>query len=471
MEIDAVTNTDPKIAPPKTPETKSEQLGSAPLGKLYLNFALPMSLAMLVHGLNNIVDTYFVTRFVGADAIAGVSISFPIQMVIYALAGMVGSGASTLVSQRLGANDKDGARAIASGAVLLSALIAFTFTVVVLLALPALMAVMKVNATHAPYVVAYLKPFVWGAVLVFFLSLCSDLLRAQGRVKPMMAMILLSAIGNIILDAILILGLDFGVEGAAYATLLSQAASLLLGISCFYFFKGELHLSHFRFSLSSTISKKITALGAPLLLSYFGTSLTFAFINASIAYSSHPEKDIMIAAYGVLGRLYIFIVLPLLALGNAIQTLVAYNFGAKLFPRVRTAATMGAGIAFSYLAVVVGLIATFSHEIMGLFSQDPVLIDAGAEIARIYFIGLPLAAINLTMLATFQGIGKPRLAMLLSLYRTYGLFLPLIFIFPGVWTIKHIWFAAPASEVITVTTMIIVLFFNRQKIFPQKMAI
>ncbi len=441
------------------------------MGKLYITFALPLAMAMVMHGLNNIVDTYFVTRFIGADAIAGVSISFPIQMIVYALAGMVGSGASTLVSQRLGANDRASARQIASSAALLSILVAMTFSAIILLSLPTLVTIMKVNATHAPYVFAYLKPFVWGAVLVFLLTLSSDLLRSEGRVKPMLAMILVAAVGNVILDVVLILGLGFGVEGAAYATLLSQAASLFLGMACFYFSKGELHLSHFRFHFSLAIFHRITSIGAPLLLSYFGTALTFAFINASIAYSSHADKDVMIAAYGVLGRMYIFIILPLLALGNAVQTLVAYNYGAKLYPRVRTAASMGAGIAFTYLATVVGLIIGFSEEIMGIFSQDPILIRAGADIAQIYFVGLPLAALNLTMLATLQGLGKPRHAMMLSLFRTYGLFLPLIFILPSIWTIKHIWFAAPISEVITVTTMVVVLYAYRKTIFPAKGAV
>ncbi len=459
-------------APPHPSESKrtsstdkSAQLGTAPIGKLYLGFALPMAIGMLIHGLNNIVDTYFVTRFLGANAIAGVSISFPIQMAIYAFAGMIGSGASTLVSQCLGAKKIAEAHKFSSNAVSLCALVALACSSIALLTLPHVLSLMNVSPNHLPYVLAYLKPFIYGSILVFLLTLTSDLLRAQGLVRPMMLMILISSLGNILLDAVFILGMQSGVEGAAYATLLSQACALTFGVLYFYFAKTNLQLKNFKLSLDRIAFRRITAVGAPLLLSYFGTALTFAFINAGIAHSQHPESEAMIATYGVLGRVYLFIVLPLLAMANATQTLVAYNHGAGLPERVKKSGLVGGVASFCYLFFSVLLLTTTAESVMRLFTSEETLIRQGAYIAQIYFIGLPLAGINLTFVSVFQGLGKPQFALMLSLLRTYCLFLPLIWIVPKVWGVENIWYAAPASEVITMTVVSIlaILFFRKPR--------
>ncbi|MFL0799887.1 MAG: MATE family efflux transporter [Agarilytica sp.] len=459
------TKPSPNNQPTQTQDERSKALSSAPIGKLYLHMALPMAFGLLLHGLYNIVDAYFVTRYVGANAIAGVSIAFPIQMIIHAFGAMIGAGASTLVSQKLGAKDTGGARNIAANAISLCLIAAAIFTTTILWLFPQLLKLMNTSDAHIPYVQAYLTPLIFGTVLFFAGNLCSDLLRSEGRIKPMMLITIIAAIGNILLDALLIVHFNFGVSGAAWATLIAQAISVTTGIALFCNPSTALKISSIKLKVATSTYKRILALGVPLLLSFLGTSLTFGFINASLAGSAHPESELMVSAYGVLGRAYIFIVLPLLAIANTTQTLVAFNYGAKRLDRVKRTAQVGAYIAFAYLLTFVALTITMSDRMMMIFTENMALVRIGSEIAQIYFIGLPLAAINMVILATFQGLGRPKEAMVLSLFRTYGLLLSLIVIIPKIWTIKHIWFAAPVSEVIAITVISAVIYVNKTKIF------
>lgn len=449
---------------PETQKDRSENLGVDPIGKLFLRLGLPMAFGMLMHGLYNLVDAYFVTRFVGENAMAGVSISLPIQMMLFAFAGLIGNGASTLVSQKLGAKKLQEAKAVSTNAVSLALGASIFITIIASVYLPELIAILGTSETHIPYVKAYLQPMIFGSVLVFLLSLVFDLLRAEAQVKPMLLMILCSTIANILLDALLIIKFDMGVSGAAVATILTQGLSLLIGLSFYCRGKTSLPLPLPSFKLDTSICKKIIALGSPLLIAYFGMSFLIASINASIAYSGHADSSAMITAYGILGRIHIFILLPAMALSSTTQTVVAYNFGANLSARVRKTLKLGMAITGIYLVTCMVIIISIPHYVISLFTSDATVLVVGSSIARMQFFCLPLAGISLIAIAYFQGIEKPKHAMALSAFRIYGLMLPLIFIIPRIWSVEFVWLALPASDAIAFIVILVLIYIKRESL-------
>jgi len=421
-------------------------LATQPINTLFMRLAMPMVFGMLINGLYNLVDAFFVSQFIGSDAMAAVSIAFPLQMVIISLAASISNGSSVLVSQFLGANNPLKANHIVSNAIRLIILLAVMIAVISFFLQSSLLQILQVPTTLKEGVIDYFMPLALGSILVFLLSLLSDLLRAQGKMKALLVIILMGAIANILLDALFIVVFDWGLTGAATATLSAQLLGCILGIKYFSPSNSILKLQPLSSPLNVNIAKNILALGAPVLIQYAGASILIALINAMISFSINDHTVNWLSAYGIIGRLNIFMILPLIAMTNATQTIVSFNHGANNKARTHQALRQGIKASVVYLSIMASLLLAIPNVLLAAFTNDKVVIELGVEIAQMMFIFLPLAGISSTAVAFLQGIGYAKQALLLSMVKVYFLVLPLLFVIHTLWGFEKLWYAFPLAD-------------------------
>ena len=239
-------------------------LGEKPIIGLFFGIALPIAVGMMVHGLYNVVDAIFVTRALGADAMGGISIVFPIQMFVFALATLVGSGMASIVARHLGAKNTEGAQATIDMAMRLAIGFAIILTMGIYINMQEILAYMGVSETLMPYAVDYLLPItLLGIPITMINQVPGDALRAEGKAMFMMAIMTLSAVLNIILDAVFIFVLETGVEGVAYATVISQVVAMAIGFWFFISGKTQLKIRPFAYETDNKVHNEIILLGIP----------------------------------------------------------------------------------------------------------------------------------------------------------------------------------------------------------------
>lgn len=426
---------------------QTEKLGTAPMGKLFLSLSLPMIFGMLINGLYNIVDAIFVTRGVGSLAIGGVSIVFPAQMLIFAFAAVLGSGAASVVSRKLGAKEDDAARHTAQTTLAFSILFAFVLAVTMLLSMDALLVALGVTDALWDYSVDYLTPIIFGIPITVIAAVFNDLLRAEGKMQFMMMVMMLGSLLNIALDPIFIFVLDMGVQGAAVATVISQTVGLCLAFSFYLRGKTTIHLTLKDWAIDWRVLTSVVALGLPFFISHAGASFMIGLTNNALAANGGDQADILISAYGLVGRVLMFVILPLIGIMIAFQTIAGYNYGAQQFDRVRHIVRLGLMTATGICASVSAVMLTAPQLFLGLFTSDTVLLAEAMNIARLVFLFFGLAGIAFIITGYFQAIGQARMALIASSARIYFFLLPALMVLPKIIGVEGIWYAFPFADV------------------------
>jgi putative MATE family efflux protein len=444
-------------------DTPPNTFTDGPLGTIYLKTALPIIFVMGMNGLLSVADALFLGIYVGPDALAAVTLMFPIYMLIVALSTLVANGMSSLLARSLGAGDVDGARATFAGAhglaLVLGAILIILFD---LFGQPVALLTAGGSETLAQMGLVYLRITVFFSPLLFVLSVNSDVLRNEGRVGFMAAMSLLVSIVNIGFNYVLIAILDMGVAGSAYGTAAAQALAFAIILTFRMIGKTSLRPATL---LSHSVRGKwgrILALGAPQSLSFIGLSLGSAAIITALQWVGRPGYADTITAYGIITRVLTFAFLPLLGLSFAMQTITGNNYGAARWQRSDASLRMALCVAFVYCALVQIVVMSIPNQIAGAFVDDMAVI---AEVARIlpimtcvFFLMGPLMMIA----AYFQAIGSAGKAALLGLTKPYALAIPLMFLLPGWFGEIGIWYAGPMAEVLMLGLTSVVLWHTAQ---------
>ena len=440
----------------------TSHLGTKPIMGLFFGMAAPIAVGMMVNGLYNVVDAIFVTRAIGVNAMGGISIVFPIQMFIFALATLVGSGMASIVARQLGAKQVTEANTTIDIAFRLALTMALVITLATYWNIDSLLTFLGVSEALWPYAYGYLVPLVLLSFpIVFMSSIPSDLLRAEGKAMLMMASMVSSALLNIVLDAVFIFVLDMGVEGVAYATILSQifAAALML----YFILGGKTHLKlrPFAYQMNWGILKGVTLLGIPILISHAGVSVFIALTNYTVTQFTEVDSDLYVSSYGLIGRLMIFFILPAIAMTISFQTIAGYNYGAKNYDRVLSTIKVGVTASLCYGLGVSGLMLLVPNQIIGIFTQDQVLLTTTAGIAFWSFLLFPLSNAHSVISSLFQALGKARQAIFLSSLRIYLILIPALLILPKIYGINGIWYSFPIADVIAFGVVIYFAFRER----------
>lgn len=433
---------------------KTDFLGRDAIFPLLLKMGIPAAVGMLVNALYNVVDTIFVGHGVGPLAIAALSIVFPLQMIVSAVAQALGIGAASIVSRRLGEKRPDAAAAAMGTAYAAVMLVTAVLVALVFLFTRPILAFFGASETVMPYALSYTR-IVAAGFFFFSMSMCaSNLIRAEGNAKASMLGMLLGAGLNTILDPIFIFGFRMGVEGAAVATVISQVVSCAYLFSLYFRKKSHVPIGVADLRIEPSVLRDEALLGVPAFVQSAGMSLLALLINTTLG---RYGGDLAITTYGMNHKILSIVIMPILGIIQGFQPIAGYNYGAKRFDRVRQSlkttvltalAVSLAGYAFMMLA---------PRAAIGLFTADAELIASSARVLRVMVLFIPLASLQITGSTYFQAVGKKTQSMMLGLSRQFLLLIPIVLILPLLIGVDGVWLAFPiadlASTVITLALL------------------
>ncbi|MTI30549.1 MATE family efflux transporter [Xanthovirga aplysinae] len=437
-------------------------LGEAKVGIALLDLALPSIIGLIIMTLYNVVDTIFVGHVVGSLGIAGVSVSLPITNLITTVDLSLGVGAASIISRKFGAHQLEAARLAFGNLLFMLAVVTF-FSLVLgyFLATP----IVKLFGAHGsiiPYTLKYYLIVLFGTPFLGFALMGNNTARAEGNPMAGMVSMIISTLLNVALDALFILQWNMGLEGAAYATVLSQMA---FASSLVYYFGSNRSILSLRLKYWKpkwTIVRESIFLGSSNFGRQGTASLLAAIINHSLViYGGEPA----VAIYGIIFRIMLLALTPILGLVQGFLPLAGYSFGAKNFERLKIvlqeSTIIGTGMSLiCFLGVIL-----FSNQIVRLFTSDPILIEEASQALRIYGISLPLIGFQQIGVGYFQAIGKGGPALFLSLARQLIFVIPFMLILPPFFGINGIYSSFPLADTLafTVTAIMISPHWKRLK--------
>ena len=422
---------------------QDRMLGTESIGKLLARMSVPAALAMLVMGLYNVVDTIFIGRGVGTDAIGGLTIAFPFQIIVMAFAGMIGFGTASVVSRSLGAGNRERASTATGNAFTISIGFGVLVTVAGYALLDPILRLFGATPVLLGYAREYLSVILTGSVFVTFSMATNNIVRAEGRATVAMITMVLGAVANIILDPIFIFGFNMGIRGAALATVISQFFSFAFLL--FFFLSGrsslKIRLPHLK--PVGSVLKEVFALGVPAFVRQSGMSLVIILVNNLLG---RYGGDIYISVFGVIFRILHFVMMPLMGLVQGFQPITGYNYGAGKIDRVKH--TLRLTILVSTTIAVIGflVLSLFPGPIFRIFSKDLNLITTGMPVLRVVVLIVPFIGIQMIGTSYFQAVGKARPAFFLGLSRQFIFLLPMTIVLPLLFGLWGVFAAFPAAD-------------------------
>jgi len=425
------------------------RLGEEKISKLLVNLSLPATIGMMVNALYNLVDTIFVGRGVGAIAIGGLTIAFPIQMVIMAFAQMIGIGAASAISRSLGAKDVEKADYVAGNSFLCIIVLSAIIAAIGLIFTEPMLRFFGSTETILPYAKDYITIILWGSIFFSFAVSSNNLIRAEGNAKIAMTAMLIGAILNMILDPIFIFVFKLGIKGVALATIISQFISFLFILKYLYSGKSSLKIKLHHLKPRIHIITEIFTVGFASFARMVTGSIVAIIVNNSLRIFG---GDIALIIFGIVHRVIMFLFMPLFGVVQGMQPIVGFNYGAKKLDRVKEAIklslfTITAIATFGWLMAEL-----FPFEIISVFTRDAEVIEKGSTIIRIVLSVIPVIGIQIVGATLFQSLGKAIPSLILSLLRQVLLFIPLVLILPRVLGLGllGIWIAFPAADILSV---------------------
>ncbi|TKJ37224.1 hypothetical protein CEE36_11210 [candidate division TA06 bacterium B3_TA06] len=429
--------------PPSPAPSRSQLMGTQSVGKLLWRFSLPGVIAMLVNATYNMVDTIFVGGL-GPEAIAALTVVFPLQMVFIAIGAGTGIGAASLISRRLGEGRvEDANRAV--GQTLMIALILGVLAAIAghTVGYP-LLKVLGASAEIIGDAFSYMIVVASGAVVIFTNIMGNNLIRAEGNpTLPMIAMITGAAL-NIALDPVFIYVLGMGVQGAAVATILARAVGATIVLSYLFGRRTSFRLKASYFKLNFRVWGQIYAVGGPHMLMSLVNSVTMAVVN-NVAATFGP---LTIAAYGVIFRIMQFGFMPCIGISTGALPIIGYNYGAKKYLRVRGTVRRTTVVSTAITMGVAILAIAFPRQIVSIFNRAPEFLPMAAHAMRIAMLGLGFVGAQVAFATFFQGIGKGIPAAVIGVSRRLLILIPAILLFAKFFGQEGIWFALPLSDVV-----------------------
>ena len=440
-----------------------QRLGTAPLAPLIFSLALPTALAQLVNMLYNIVDRIYVGHIPGSGslALAGLGVTYPIIVLITAFSNLIGMGGAPRASVAMGRGDyKTAERILGNCITLLIALSVVLSVVFTLYGEPVLMA-FGASENTLPYAMAYLRIYLMGTVFVQFTLGMTPFITNQGFAKTSMATTCIGAVCNIVLDPIFIFGFGMGVEGAAIATILSQAVSAVWVLIFFTGKRSVLRIRRENLLPDRAILALVLSLGvSPFLMTATECLIQLVFNTGAATYGG----DSAVAIMSILFSVAQIANLPVQGFCQGAQPVVGYNFGARKLDRVRQAFKIMLAVSMGVTTLVVGAVELAPQLFLGLFSSDAALIAMGTAPVRIYMLGFFFMGAQLACQQTFLGLGEAKISMFIALLRKVILLLPLALIIPrafgalGLNQLVGLYVAEPVSDLISASTCTILFF-------------
>lgn len=435
---------------------KVDELAEANIRQLMLKYFLPAFIGVFANALYNIVDRIFIGQGVGAEALSGLSVVFPIMLIIHGFGMLIGIGTGVFVSINMGKRDMQRAeQTLGTGFALMIVVSVVVMAVSYILKKPILLSFGSTDETFH-FANDYLNIILAGTPLMVIGFSLNNVIRSEGNVRIAMISMILSAGTNIVLDPIFIFGFGMGVKGAGYATIISMA---VLVVWVFLHFKGKrsvLKLRNENIRLNREISLEIFSIGMAPFSMQIANSLVQGLLNKKLIFFG---GDLAVGAMGIINSVVSLVVMAIVALNMASQPIIGFNYGARSIERVKEALRISL-IAASVISVTAFIfIESLPGMLVRLFNSDSKeLYSISVHGLRLVVLALPIVGFQVVSSHFFQAIGKAKLAMFATLFRQVIGLIPLLIILPRFWGISGIWVAYPIADIMAA----IVVFFMLQ---------
>jgi putative MATE family efflux protein len=426
----------------------SEDLGTKPVSDLIIAQSVPAAIGILVMSLNMIVDTIFVGNFIGAVAIAVITVVLPIIFLIASIGMAIGVGGASIISRAFGADNSEKAQHTFGNQLVLSFGLSISLAAIGLFFTDEALALFGAQGEVLAPARVYYTIVMTSAPLLAMVMTGNPVIRAEGKPTFSMIALIVPSVANLILDYILIVVYDLGMAGAGYATAVSYLLSFLYITWFFTSAHSELKVKLKCLRLEWPIVREIGALGGVTLARQGVISvLSIVLNNSLVAYGGGTA----LAAYGIISRMLMFALFPVMGIAQGYQPVVGYNYGARKLSRVRE--TINKSILYAtVLAVMVFIvIMIFPHQLVRVFTSDVEIIQLTPNALRIVFAITPLIAIQLIGSSYFQAIGKAGPALFLSLSKQGFFLIPLLLVLPGYFGLLGIWVSFPIADFLSTT--------------------
>jgi putative MATE family efflux protein len=416
------------------------------IGLLLLKLAIPAFIGLFVITLYNIVDTVFVGRYVGSLGIAGLSIVFPLQMISLGIGQLTGMGGASLISRLIGAGNMSSSQRALGNALISALFLSIVLAITGYINPDFWLRLMGASESILPYARDYMQVILIGLIFQTLGMTFSFLTRAEGNARVSMYGMIIGALVNIALDALFIIAFDMGIFGAALATVIAQIISIIYYLH--YYFSGKSLLKIHTGDLVPDwkILKRIFAIGVSAFAMSLTVSLSAVLVNRTLLVYG---GDIAISAYGIINRIIMFAIMPGIVIGQGLQPILGFNYGAGRYDRGLRVIKIGL-ISASVLSVVVYVILYFFPEpFIRIFTTENELIISGEYAARRVFAALFLVGFGITSSIIFQSLGKAVESFITTISRPVLFLIPLLLILPGFLQLEGVWLAFPIADVLT----------------------
>ena len=436
-------------------------LGVEKPSKLLKSFAIPSIISMLVSSLYNIVDQIFIGQGVGYLGNAATNVAYPLTTITLAISLLIGIGSASRYSLYLGAKEEQKARYVIGNGVVAMLIGGLLYVVLVFLFLQPLMKAFGATEQILPYALEYTSITTLGAPFLIGTNVFSNMIRADGSPKYSMFCMVIGALINTVLDPTFIFVFDMGVAGAAWATVIGQVASFVIGALYLKNFKQvHMHVKDFRFSLSQTL--QTAAIGISACINQCSILLVQVILNNSLVYYGQFTEfgqEIPLAACGIVMKVNAILLAVIIGISQGTQPIVGFNYGARQYDRVRQTLKLSLGCALSVSVIGWACFQLFTQPILSLFGTGEALyFEFATRFMKTFLIMTCVIGIQIVSSGYFSAVGKPIKGMILSLTRQVIFFIPLVLILPHFLGLDGIMYSGPIADFVAfVVSMIFVL--------------
>ena len=431
--------------------------------KLFLKYLIPSLFGMMLMAINILVDGLFVSHGVGDNGLAGVNIAVPIYSVILAFSLWIGMGGATLYSIALGRNNLHRAKSIFTHAIIITVVVTGIIIGVCLVFEEPLAYLFGANDAIISYVLDYLHVILVFGIFFVLENILSIFIRNDGNPTLAMIGLVVTSVVNIILNYIFIFIFHWGVKGAAYATVFATVIGILVLLTHFLAKRSQLALV--KTKIDPSILRNIISIGFPSFILEASAAVMMIGLNVTF---SHYVGEAGIVAYAVLNYMHTVFLMLFIGVGASLQPISSYHYGAKLFERLKQFVRIGIFTGFIVGALIFAIGVFGRSLIIWLFGIEGTEVISYIKIGiTLFFIGYLFLGINMVFTEFYQSIGKIRIAIMISLFRSFIIFIPLLFIMPILFGPNAIWLVFPIAEGLTMITMFLSLKFKWIPLIPK----
>lgn len=434
---------------------QSERLGIDPIGKLLADLTIPATVGMLAMALHSVIDAIYIGRGVGAIGVAAVAITFPLSMLVMAISGAIGIGGASVISRALGSNQFSKANQAFGSVLMMIVIVGIAGVLLGLTFLTQLLKLFAASDTIMPLSSAYLGIILYGTIFFSFSFAVNNIVRAEGNAKVAMATMVISSLLNIILTPIFMFALNLGMSGAAYGTIMAQGLTSLYLLYYFYTGKSSLSIVVKYFTLNLRLVKEILTVGASAFVRQGAGSIMLIIANHMLVFYG---GDMAIAVLGIIHRVMMFTLMPIMGIVQGMMPLVGFNFGARKKLRVRESITLSMKVATLIATTGFLLVMFFPGLLIQIFTDDPALIAMGKSALRIMFAMAFTVGLQLVAGGVFQALGKAKEAFVISMARQILFLIPLLLLLPPLIGLNGVWLAFPLADLFSFALTVWLIF-------------